>query len=157
MSQQNKPRQPELGAAMMDVLRRPAEAGSTPGLAAIVGNAPRTETASRPMTTAIPTSPMAVESFPKPAVRAEVAEPTSASRSNTARRGNASSTVREKIEFEIETGRGTKSVTFRVPKELAGRLKLIAVQRQLSDSEGPRTINEIGMTALLEWVERNAA
>lgn len=152
MSTATKSKQPELGAAMMDVLRRPAEAGATASLAAIVGSTPPalTDHDETPL-------PSTTTSAIRPSPRSEQAEPSPSSRGAATRRASGSSTVREKVEFEIETGRGTKSVTFRVPKELAGRLKLMAVQRQLSDAQGPRTINEIGLTALVEWIERNAA
>jgi hypothetical protein len=148
MSTPTKSKQPELGAAMMDVLRRPAEAGATASLAAIVG-------ASSPSSSDAEDRP--APATPAKATRSEPIEPTASKSVAATRRAVTSSTVREKVEFEIETGRGTKSVTFRVPKELAGRLKLMAIQRQLSDAQGPRTINDIGLTALVEWIERNAA
>lgn len=148
MSTPTKSKQPELGAAMMDVLRRPAEAGATASLAAIVGAS---------STSASDAEDRPAPATPAKATRSEPSEPSASKSVGATRRAVTSSTVREKVEFEIETGRGTKSVTFRVPKELAGRLKLMAIQRQLSDAQGPRTINDIGLTALVEWIERNAA
>jgi hypothetical protein len=183
MSQASKHKQPELGAAMLDVLRRPAGAGTTPGLAAIVNGTPLEPVAVReePVATSDANESIATVAAPRQREGGQVARVTAdpvrvnvesarnvsdtnrgsseASRASAGRRSNAStsSSVREKVEFEIETGRGTKSVTFRVPKEMAGRIKLMAVQRQLSGQEGPRTINEIGMAALSEWIDRNAA
>jgi hypothetical protein len=155
MSQQtSKPKQPELGAAMMDVLRRPVDAGATPGLAAIVNGGAVAASVSAPVVEAQrPVVEAEIRPTKKPAVSAESSE----SAPRAPRRAPVVASVRERFEFEIETGRGTKSVTFRVPKELAGKLKLMAVQRQLSGEEGPRTINEIGMAALTDWIERNAA
>jgi len=63
-------------------------------------------------------------------------------------RRKGSANVQRKIDFEVSTGQGTRHLTLRVPKDLAGDLSLLAMKNKLAENGEPTTINELGITAL---------
>jgi hypothetical protein len=63
-------------------------------------------------------------------------------------RRRASANVQRKVDFEVSTGQGTRHLTLRVPKDLAGDLSLLAMKNKLAENGEPTTINELGIVAL---------
>lgn len=61
---------------------------------------------------------------------------------------------RVSMEINLDPGTGKRVVYVRVDKTLADRLQLIAFQNKIAGGDGPTTINEIGIEALLDWIDR---
>ena len=55
--------------------------------------------------------------------------------------------VSRNIDFAVNTGKGIKHLTIRVPKEMAADLALLAMRNKLSENGEPTTINELGIKA----------
>jgi hypothetical protein len=64
------------------------------------------------------------------------------------RRKSAVSTVQRKFDIEVSTGQGTRHLTLRVPKDLAGDLSMMAMKNKLEENGQPTTINDLGILAL---------
>ncbi len=56
------------------------------------------------------------------------------------------------MSIKLDPGTGKRVVYVRVDKTLADRLQLIAFQNKIANTDGPRTINDIGIEALHEWL-----
>jgi hypothetical protein len=63
-------------------------------------------------------------------------------------RRKTSATVQRKLDVEISTGQGTRHLTLRVPKDLAGDLSMLAMKNKLEENGQPTTINDLGIQAL---------
>ena len=61
---------------------------------------------------------------------------------------------RVSMEINLDPGTGKRVVYVRVDKTLADRLQLIAFQNKIAGGDGPTTINDIGIEALLDWIDR---
>ena len=89
---------------------------------------------------------------PKPAPKAKPA-PEPAKRRPAARRPSEEDRV--SVEMTLDPGTGKRVVYVRVDKTLADRLQLIAFQNKMTAADGPQTINDIGIEALLDWIDRH--
>lgn len=61
------------------------------------------------------------------------------------------------MSVRLDPGTGKRVVYVRVDKTLADRLQLIAFQNKITASDGPTTINDIGIEALYDWLANQAA
>ena len=61
------------------------------------------------------------------------------------------------MNITLNPGTATKVVYIRVDKTLADRLQLIAFQNKISGTDGPSSINDIGIEALRDWLDNQAA
>jgi hypothetical protein len=75
-------------------------------------------------------------------------------RRETRRRAGAN--VQRKVDFEVSTGQGTRHLTLRVPKDLAGDLSLLAMKNKLAENGQPTTINDLGIAALQKFLREAA-
>ncbi|MEM7808193.1 MAG: hypothetical protein AAF561_08800 [Planctomycetota bacterium] len=57
------------------------------------------------------------------------------------------------MSIKLDPGTGKRVVYVRVDKTLADRLQLIAMQNKIAGGDGPKTINDIGIEALHEWLD----
>jgi hypothetical protein len=97
----------------------------------------------------------AVESQPQAVTESRPGEPTEArdlreSRDTPRResRRKTPASVARKIDIDVATGQGTRHLTLRVPKDLAGDLSMLAMKNKLEENGEPTTINELGIQAL---------
>jgi hypothetical protein len=84
------------------------------------------------------------------------AEPVQKPRAKPAKRPNPRPVNDERVSMELrlDPGTGKRVVYVRVDKTLADRLQLIAFQNKMTGGDGPTTINDIGIEALLDWIDR---
>ncbi len=57
------------------------------------------------------------------------------------------------MQIKLDPGTGKRVVYVRVDKTLADRLQLIAMQNKIAGGDGPKTVNDIGIEALCDWLE----
>jgi len=151
-TQPDKPR-PEPTAAtnttdkLLASLRRGAEMPSE--ALRKLGVAEPTPAAAVPATTQTPAEPV-VEV-------ADAAKPQAAAAKPARRPATQPASVQRKVDFDVSTGRGVKHLTFRVPKDLAADLALTALRNKLAENGEPTTINDLGLKALRDLLDRLAA
>ena len=86
----------------------------------------------------------------KPAARRESAQPREPAAADSAGGEEVS------MKISLSPGKGQRVVYVRVDKTLADRLQLIAFQNKIAGTGGPTTVNEIGIEALTDWLDRHA-
>lgn len=68
-----------------------------------------------------------------------------------------SSVLKQKVEMEIHTGDSTSTLTCDFPTELKGLLKIESMRRQMAKIDGPKSLQDIVVTACREWYAKNVA
>ena len=96
-------------------------------------------------------APVAAKSQAAPVVEREIP----VTRSVVARsdRPTKRKTDRINVEVTLDPGTASRVVYIRVDKTLADRLALIAFQNKISGTDGPSTVNDIGISALNRWLD----
>ena len=92
---------------------------------------------------------------PKPAPEPVADEPPQRRPAQRRPAGRPSEEDRVSVEMTLDPGTGKRVVYVRVDKTLADRLQLIAFQNKMTAADGPQTINDIGIEALLDWIDRH--
>ena len=118
---------------------------------------PDDQPAPKPAPAAKPAEPVMAEVEPEPTPEPEIKPIPAKKPAKRAAKKPADDGGGVSMNITLNPGTATKVVYIRVDKTLADRLQLIAFQNKISGTDGPSSINDIGIEALRDWLDNQAA